>query len=146
VEFVMLGPDGDAGTRRRNDASCVLQVRSRHGNILLPADIEAGTEKRLVQQWGGRLRSEILVAPHHGSKTSSTPAFIDAVAPRHVLFPVGYRNRYRHAHPDVVRRYVERGVVLHDSPSAGALEFRLGAGGLNATAYRTWQRRYWYEN
>jgi competence protein ComEC len=113
---------------------------------LLPADIEAGTEKRLVQQWGGRLRSEILVAPHHGSKTSSTPAFIDAVAPRHVLFPVGYRNRYRHAHPDVVRRYVERGVVLHDSPSAGALEFRLGAGGLNATAYRTWQRRYWYEN
>ncbi|MEW6330627.1 MAG: DNA internalization-related competence protein ComEC/Rec2 [Pseudomonadota bacterium] len=146
VEFHILGPDDDAGASRRNDASCVLQVRSRHGNILLPADIEARAEKKLVQQLGGHLRSEILVAPHHGSKTSSTPAFIDAVAPRHVLFPVGYRNRYRHAHPDVVRRYAERGVVLHDSPSAGALEFRLGAGGLNATAYRTWQRRYWHAN
>ncbi|HSW52328.1 MAG TPA: DNA internalization-related competence protein ComEC/Rec2 [Sulfuricaulis sp.] len=144
VEFAMLGPDDYAGTRRRNDASCVLQVRSRHGNILLPADIEAGTEKKLVQRWGGRLRSEILVAPHHGSKTSSTPAFIDAVAPRHVLFPVGYRNRYRHAHPDVVRRYAERGVSLHDSPTTGALEFRLHAGGLNAAAYRVRQRRYWY--
>lgn len=146
VEFAMLGPDDAAETRRRNDASCVLQVRSRHGNILLPADIEARTEKRLVQQWGGRLRSEILVAPHHGSKTSSTPAFIEAVAPRHVLFPVGYRNRYRHAHPDVVRRYAEHGAVLHHSPATGALEFRLGAGGLDAAAYRTRQRRYWYAN
>jgi competence protein ComEC len=145
VEFAMLGPDdAAAGTRRRNDASCVLQVRSRHGNILLPADIEARTEKKLVEQWGERLRSEILVAPHHGSKTSSTPAFIEAVAPRHVLFPVGYRNRYRHAHPDVVRRYAERGASLHDSPTAGALEFRLDAGGLNVAAYRVRQRRYWY--
>ncbi|BAV33660.1 competence protein ComEC [Sulfuricaulis limicola] len=144
VEFDILGPDDDAGASRRNDASCVLQVRSRHGNILLPADIEAKAEKKLVQQLGGRLRSEILVAPHHGSKTSSTPAFIEAVAPRHVLFPVGYRNRYRHAHPDVVQRYVERGAALYDSPSAGALEFRLDAAGLNATAYRVRQRRYWY--
>ena len=143
VDFVVLGPE-DAGADRRNDASCVLMVRSRHGNILLPADIEAKAEKRLVQTWGDRLRSEILVAPHHGSKTSSTPAFIEAVAPRHVLFPAGYRNRYRHPHPTVVHRYVARGVVLYDSASSGALEFRLNANGLDVAAYRVRHRRYWY--
>ena len=118
VDFIMLGPD-DAGTGRRNDASCVLMVRSRHGNILLPADIEARAEKKLVKTWGEQLRADILVAPHHGSKTSSSPAFIEAVAPRHVLFPAGYRNRYRHPHPDVVQRYAERGVVMHDSACVG---------------------------
>lgn len=143
VEFVMLGPD-DAGAKRRNDLSCVLQVRGHHGGILLPGDIEARAEKKLVEQFGDALRSEILVAPHHGSKTSSTARFIEAVAPRHVLFPVGYRNRYRHPHADVVRRYAGHGAALHDSPSAGALEFRLGAGGLTVAAYRARHRRYWY--
>ena len=143
VDFVMLGPD-EAGAERLNDASCVLQVRSRYGSILLPADIEAKAEKKLVETWGERLRSEILVAPHHGSKTSSTPAFIEAVAPRHVLFPAGYRSRYRHPHPDVVQRYAEHGVVLHDSAASGALELRLGATGLSVTSYRAWHRRYWY--
>ena len=143
VDFDVLGPD-DAGAGRRNDASCVLMVRSRHGNILLPADIEAKSEKKLVETWGDRLRAEILVAPHHGSKTSSTPAFIEAVAPRYVLFPAGYRNRYRHPHPTVVQRYVDRGVILYDSASSGALEFRLNANGLDVAAYRVRHRRYWY--
>ena len=143
VDFAVLGPD-DTGAGRLNDASCVLMVRSRHGTILLPADIEAKAENKLVEKWGDRLRSEILVAPHHGSKTSSTPAFIKAVAPRHVLFPVGYRNRYRHPHPAVAQRYVDRGVVLHDSAASGALEFRLNASGLDVAAYRVRHRRYWY--
>lgn len=144
VDFLMLSLD-DAGARRPNDSSCVLLVRSRFGNILLPGDIEARAEKGLVEQWGDRLRAEILVAPHHGSKTSSTPEFIEAVAPQHVLFPIGYRNRHRHPHPDVVQRYAERGIRLHDSASAGALEIRLRADGLEVTAYRDWHRRYWYE-
>ncbi|HEY5683469.1 MAG TPA: DNA internalization-related competence protein ComEC/Rec2 [Sulfuricaulis sp.] len=143
VDFLMLSPD-DAASSRPNDSSCVLLVRSRFGSILLPGDIEAGTEKRLVEQWGERLRAEILVAPHHGSKTSSTPGFIEAVAPRHVLFPIGYRNRHRHPHPDVVQRYAERGTQLHDSASSGALEIRLRADELEVTAYRDWHRRYWY--
>ncbi|MDH3309225.1 MAG: DNA internalization-related competence protein ComEC/Rec2 [Gammaproteobacteria bacterium] len=143
VDFLMLSPDDDR-TRPQNDSSCVLLVRSRFGSILLPGDIEAGAEKRLVELWGDRLRAEILVAPHHGSKTSSTSGFIEAVAPRHVLFPIGYRNRHRHPHPDVVQRYAERGIRLHDSASAGALEIRLRADGLEVTAYRDWHRRYWY--
>ncbi len=143
VDFAVLGPD-DAGADRRNDASCVLMVRSRYGNILLPADIEAKAEKKLVETWGDRLHAEILVAPHHGSKTSSTPAFIDAVAPHHVLFPAGYRNRYHHPHPTVVQRYVDRGVALYDSASSGALEWRLNVDGLDLAPYRVRHRRYWY--
>ena len=144
VDFAMLNPNTAAGSTRANNNSCVLQVRSRYGTVLLPADIEAKTERQLIEQWGNRLRSDVLVAPHHGSKTSSTPEFIETVAPRYVLFPVGYRNRYRHPNPAVAARYLERGITMHDSPTSGALEFHLTAGGLEATAYRTRHRRYWY--
>ncbi|HYA39528.1 MAG TPA: DNA internalization-related competence protein ComEC/Rec2 [Candidatus Methylomirabilis sp.] len=143
VEFAVLNP-ASAGDGPANDDSCVLSVRSRYGTALLPADIEAGAERRLIARWGERLRADILVAPHHGSNTSSTPAFIDAVAPRYVLFPAGYRSRYRHPHPGVVARYVKRGIVTRDSPAAGALEFHLRAAGLQESAYRVQHRRYWY--
>jgi competence protein ComEC len=143
VDFAVLNPGAERFTRA-NDNSCVLQVRTRYGNILLPADIEARAERRLIERWGGRLRSEVLVAPHHGSKTSSTPAFIDAVSPRYVLFPVGYRSRYHHPNAAVVRRYADRGVVMRASPAAGAIEFRLRATGLETAAYRQQHRRYWY--
>ena len=143
VGFTMLNPDTER-FGRANDNSCVLQVRTRYGNILLPADIEARAERRLVDRWGERLRSEILVAPHHGSMTSSTAEFIDAVSPKYVLFPVGYRSRYHHPTPAVVRRYANRGVVMRATPAEGALEYRLRASGLEAAAYRRWHRRYWY--
>jgi len=143
VDFTMLNPDA-ARFGRANDNSCVLQVRTRYGNILLPADIEARAERRLIARWGERLRSEVLVAPHHGSMTSSTPEFIDAVSPKYVLFPVGYRSRYHHPNPAVVRRYASRGVVMRATPAEGELEYRLRASGLEAAAYRRWHRRYWY--
>ncbi|WP_461571848.1 DNA internalization-related competence protein ComEC/Rec2 [Sulfuricaulis sp.] len=143
VEFTMLGPDEER-FKRDNDNSCVLQVRTRHGNILLPADIEARAERRLIERWGKRLHSEVLVAPHHGSKTSSSPEFIDTVAPRYVLFPVGYRSRYHHPHPVVTQRYADRGIAMYASPESGAIEFRLRATGLETAAYRQRHRRYWY--
>lgn len=143
VDFIVMNPV-TIGSTRANDDSCVLQVRSRFGSVLLPADIEARAERQLIERWGESLRSQVLVAPHHGSKTSSTPEFIDAVSPRYVLFPAGYRSRYHHPNGDVVQRYVERGIAVRDSPSAGALEFRLRATGLETAAYRQWHRRYWY--
>ncbi len=143
VNFTVLNP-ADTGSSRANDDSCVLQVQSRFGALLLPADIEARAERRLIERWGKRLQSDVLVAPHHGSKTSSTPEFIETVTPRYVVFPVGYRNHYHHPNPVVVQRYTDRGITLLDSPASGALEFRLTAGGLETTAYRERHRRYWY--
>jgi len=143
VDFIVMNP-ATIGSSRANNDSCVLQVRSRFGSVLLPADIEARAERQLIERWGRQLRSQVLVAPHHGSKTSSTPEFIDAVAPRYVLLPAGYRSRYRHPNAAVVQRYVDRGIARRDSPASGALEFRLRATGLEATAYREQHRRYWY--
>jgi len=144
VEFLVLSPE-DGGLSRRNDASCVLSIRSRYGRILLPADIEARAEKNLVRRWGRQgLLADILIAPHHGSKTSSTPDFVDTVAARYVFMPVGYHNRYRHPHPTVVQRYLDRGSVVLDSAKSGALEARLQASGIAVMPYRVRHRRYWY--
>lgn len=138
----MLNPPADE-VGKHNDQSCVLQVQSAFGRILLPADIEARAERRLVAEQGEALRAGILVAPHHGSKTSSTPAFVAAVRPEVVLFPVGYRNRFRHPHPAITQRYADAGAQRLDSATAGAIELRLRAGGTEVSPWRERRRRYW---
>jgi competence protein ComEC len=144
VEFTMLNPEEGVVSGRANNASCVLRVRSRYGSVLLPADIEAKAERRLVDRYGKELRADILVAPHHGSKTSSTTEFIGAVAPRYVLFPVGYRNRYHHPNRDVAGRYASLDIAALDSPTSGAVEFRLREAGMELAPYRARHKRYWY--
>ena len=143
VVFTMLGPAPGA-YGRRNDASCVLRVASRYGSVLLPGDIEARAERDLLARAPELLSADILVAPHHGSKTSSTEEFLAAVRPRYVFFPVGYRNRHHHPHPPVRARYERLGVRAYDSAGAGALEVRLGAQGVEVAPYRERARRYWF--
>lgn len=127
VVFRMLHPDAGAGSSE-NDASCVLQVHAIDGTgVLLPGDIEAAAERHLVARYGNGLRSEILVAPHHGSRTSSTPDFIAAVAPEHVLFPAGYRNRYGFPSARVLDRYRALGSETLVTAATGAIRFQLGA-------------------
>lgn len=143
IEFEILHPP--TGERsRHNNSSCVLVARSRHGSVLLSGDIEKRAEQLLLARHRGRLAADILVAPHHGSKTSSHGDFILVVRPAYVLFPVGYRNPYRHPHPAVLQRYAGAGARLRDSASAGALEFRLDEQGIRGSAYRDVNRRYWF--
>ncbi len=143
VEFEMLHPKTPE-RNAHNNSSCVLMIRSPHGSVLLPGDVEKRGEQCLLAQHRGRLAADILVAPHHGSKTSSHDDFVDAVRPAQVLFPVGYRNRFRHPNPVVVERYAATGAQLYDSASAGALEFQLDAQGIRHSAYRESHRRYWF--
>ena len=90
------------------------------------------------------LKAEILVAPHHGSKTSSTASFIDAVAPDYVLFAVGYRNRYRFPDAAVLRAYRARGAIPLQSAEEGAIRFRFGPGARHAPElYRKETKRFW---
>ncbi len=141
VEFAFLYPD--AAGLRGNDSSCVLRVQVGEHRLLLPGDIEARSERRLLAS-GQDLRADILVAPHHGSLTSSTPAFIEAVAPRWVLFPVGYRNRWNFPRPEVVQRYEERGIVRMDTARHGAIQLHLEPGREpDPQAWRLQRRRYW---
>ena len=100
VDFTVLnGPvDAQAEDHADNDASCVLRVSANGHALLLPADIEKGAEARLMAN-PAALRAEVLLAPHHGSKTSSTEAFVQAVNPDVVIFPAGYANHFRHPGP-----------------------------------------------
>jgi competence protein ComEC len=99
--FLHPGPD-DALTG--NDGSCVLRIDAPGGSVLLPGDIEAAAEWRLLARRSA-LDADVVVAPHHGSLTSSTPEFVRAVDPDHVLYAVGYRNRWDFPRPEVVARW-----------------------------------------
>ena len=142
VRLAIVHPQSD-GRLAGNNRSCVLRVEGRFGAVLLPGDIAAKAERDLLSRAGEPLRADILVVPHHGSKTSSTETFLDTVRPQVALLPVGYRNRYRHPHPMVVARYRERGIVLEDSASGGAIRVELGNRGLRLNRYRETHRRYW---
>ncbi len=143
VRFSFLHPKPDSAVTG-NDASCVLRVETDGGALLLTGDIERRAERELLAELPSRLAADILVAPHHGSRSSSQRRFVAAVDPAYVLFPVGYRNRFRHPHPEVVQRYRETGATLLDSATHGAIRFRLGGEGISAPLlYRATARRYW---
>ena len=143
VQFSVLHPANDF-VGRENDTGCVLHARSANGSVLVPADIEARAEAALVARYGAGLASTVLIAPHHGSKSSSSEVFVGQVAPQWVLFPVGYRNRYGHPHPRVVERYRARGARMLDTATAGAIELRLTAQGVHVRTARDDNRRYWH--
>jgi len=143
VEFLIISPSTDE-VSDKNDGSCVLRITTAAGSILLPGDIEKGAERNLLDTQINALPARILVAPHHGSKTSSTQDFVNAAHPEYILFPVGYRNRYGHPKADVVARYQALNAQMFDSAQHGAITFKLGAKELTKPdTYRQSGRRYW---
>ena len=122
VHFSILHPQtSDNGSE--NNLSCVLKISNQFGSVLLAGDIEYQTERLLVSRYGNSLNSSILVAPHHGSKTSSSKAFINAVQPDIALFATGYRNRYHFPHSKVVERYQQQDITMFNTANQGALQF-----------------------
>jgi competence protein ComEC len=144
VRFTILHPvdgDYDRQAAKTNHMSCVLRVENAAGSVLLTSDIEARDEQALLARSPALLASDVLLVPHHGSATSSTPAFIAAVGAREVVIPVGYRNRFQHPRPEVVERYSASRVWRSDRD--GAVRISL-AGGISLSSYRTAYRRYWH--
>jgi len=145
VRFEMLHPTLDSyGIKiKDNDRSCVLRISSRHGSLLLPGDIERGAERNLLP---ARLISDVLVVPHHGSKTSSTVEFIEKVHPRFAIFTVGYRNRFGHPKEVVVERYKRIGSQLYQTDQDGALLMDFSeTAGIKIKRWRLEARRYWHD-
>ncbi len=131
---------------KANHQSCVLKISRGEHSILLTSDIEAADEARLLADAATELRSTALVAPHHGSRTSSTPAFVAAVQAREVIFPVGYRNRFGHPKADVVARYAAQASPrLWRTDRDGAIALVLDDQGVTAEAQRQRHPRYWHE-
>jgi competence protein ComEC len=173
VEFAMLWPDAGPLRGKPNEHCCVLRVstlaavasdpRSRNQltpppvAALLTADIEAPAERVLLARDRGALRAQVLVVPHHGSKTSSTEPFLDSIDPSISLFQVGYRNRFHHPNAGVFERYMARHIELGRSDQDGAVRVdvdparaaRAGAPTTGAVLtlerYRDTQRRYWMD-
>jgi competence protein ComEC len=143
VRFEVLHPlpADHASTAKANPLSCVLRIQGDKLSALLTGDIEAAQEAALVQRLGAGLKSDVLVVPHHGSRTSSTVAFIDAVAPRVAVAQAAYRSRFGHPVPAVVARYVQRGVVVLRSDVCGAWTLRPDA---SSVCERDAARRYWH--
>jgi len=145
VRFEMLHPGAashaEAGPRT-NARSCVLRVSNGRRALLLAGDIEAAQEARLLDA-PQRLRADVLLAPHHGSGTSSTPAFLRAVRPQIGIFQVGHRNRYRHPKAEVWQRYGELGIARWRTDQAGALTLDVGDD-VNLRAWRRDAPRYWH--
>ncbi|MFZ3084469.1 DNA internalization-related competence protein ComEC/Rec2 [Rhodoferax ferrireducens] len=125
VDFEVLHPQAaDYGAVRKSNAmSCVLRLSNGVQSALLVGDIEQAQESRLVTE-GGNLKSDVLLVPHHGSRFSSSAAFLDAVQPRAALVQAGYRNRFGHPAASVLVRYQERHIQVIDSPHCGAATWR----------------------
>ncbi len=149
VSFAVLHPraeDYERPAMKPNAMSCVLRVVDAHGrSLLLTGDIEAEQEQRLLSSHAASLRSHVLVVPHHGSKTSSTAAFVEAVAPRVAVVQAGYRNRFGHPAPAVEARYVRQGIVFVRSDACGAWTWRSDGTAEDAVrCERQASARYWH--
>jgi competence protein ComEC len=148
VQFEILHPaerDYAEEKRKDNDRSCVLRIQAPGGTVLLTADIEKKSESELLAN-GIPLAADILLVPHHGSRSSSSPEFVAAVHPKIAVFTVGYRNRFGHPKAEIVQRYVDAGSHIYRSDRDGALTIDLPAAG--AVALQSWRasyRRYWLE-
>ncbi len=122
VRFEFLHPT-EAVQKSDNNYSCVLKVSSDYGAVLIPGDIEKPVEKQLLKS-GQDLSATLLIAAHHGSRSSSSWDFIQAVQPRYVIYSTGYRNRFHHPHPTVVERFKRLGVAGFNTAEVGAVRVR----------------------
>ncbi len=147
VDFEVLHPlpaDYDS-TTKSNAMSCVLRISNGMQTALLVGDLEAAQELRLVgnPDMQSKLKADFLLMPHHGSKTSSSGAFLDAVQPKLALAQAGYRNRFNHPVDSVLERYRERNIAVIKSSGCGAATWQSGQPG-NVLCQRELGRRYWH--
>jgi competence protein ComEC len=128
-----------------NDASCVLRVANAAGSVLLTGDIGRRVERGLVDSSPERLHSDVVVAPHHGSRSSSSAAFVAATTPRHVLYAAGWANRFGFPAAEVALRWQAAGAIALNTASAGtiSLSFDPARPGLEPRLHRVERRRFW---
>ncbi|MGH8727887.1 MAG: DNA internalization-related competence protein ComEC/Rec2, partial [Burkholderiales bacterium] len=149
VRFEMLHPklESYADFKLKDNArGCVLKISSQHGSALLTADIEQREEHELLARDPEVLRADVLIAPHHGSKSSSNEKFVRQVNPKTVIFSAGYRNRFGHPRPEVVERYRAIGAELLRTDHDGALLLDFSPLRISARKWRLERPRYWHAN
>ena len=142
VSFQVLS--GGGRWAKTNDRSCVLKITTENSDsILLTGDISSRVENHLIIN-NQLPQARILLAPHHGSRYSSSEAFLAAVKPQVVLFSSGYKNRFGHPAVDTLIRVKQQGAVYWNTAEHGTLSLVLGDASQKVLAYRLTHRRYWW--
>ncbi|MGH8504490.1 MAG: DNA internalization-related competence protein ComEC/Rec2 [Stenotrophobium sp.] len=142
VGFEVLHPDDEQWSS--NNGGCVLRIEAGPYAALLPADIEAPAERRLLADKLTSLQADVLLAPHHGSHTSSTQDFIDAVLPQAVIHSAAWHSQFHHPHPSVVARYAVAGALQYVTGVCGALDLHVGEHGVSGlTSWREAHHHFW---
>jgi competence protein ComEC len=148
VLFMMLHPEPEDKLEHKwddNDASCVIRISAGLHSVLLTGDIESAAEKSLLKKRPGQLTSNIIIAPHHGSRSSSTVKFIQQVNPQYVIFPAGYLNRFNFPNEKIVARYEQQGVTQFTTATLGTIHVEFNANSMSIpTGYRQEYQRYWH--
>jgi len=142
VYFEILSPEKGA-LMGDNNNSCVLKVKTKQGAILLTGDIEAVAENWLVENKANKLASDILISPHHGSKTSSSILFLSHVEPRIVLIASGYKNRFSFPHQEVLTRYDKINAIWMNTADDGAIVIKMRSGIKTVRRLRVEHSKYW---
>ncbi len=144
VDFTVLHPSDTTQTQSDNDFSCVIRVSNGNQSVLLVADIAQAVERQLIRQFS-ELKSDVLLVGHHGSKTSSSAEWLQAVEPEIAIVSAGYRNAFGHPHPDVVARYQRAGITLFSTIDSGAIhvDFSPHVAELKVEAYRREYKKFW---
>lgn len=152
VRFEILHPASAGGEDGRlehdNNRSCVLRVRTAGGALLLTGDIEAVAERAILVRHGAEaLAAEVVVSAHHGSRSSSSVAFVEATRATEVIHAAGYRNAFGHPHALVRERWAGAGARNWRTDLQGAVEVRFAgtaAEGVGIGAWRSLRPRYWH--
>jgi len=145
VTFQLMQADSSLWSNE-NNRSCVLKVSNDSLSVLIPGDIEAQTESALLEKYGKTLRADVLLAPHHGSLSSSSESFLDQVKPSLVVVSSGYRNRFGHPHSKVMARYKQRQIKVLNTANQGALHVSSPQAQTEPVVdtYRQTFKRYWF--
>ncbi|WDE03806.1 DNA internalization-related competence protein ComEC/Rec2 [Thalassomonas viridans] len=141
LHFAMLWPPDIKG--EANDDSCVIRVSDGVHSLLLTGDISRKVESQLLSHLG---HSQVLIAPHHGSKSSSRQEFINRVSPRYVIFSAGYLNRWQMPSEEVLARYQKVEAKVFTTAASGMLKLDFSDSGIHIQQYRQDLWPFWFAN
>ncbi len=140
-EFISNQP---AVSASENNRSCVLKVTIQQNSILIAGDIEYKQEQSLIETNRSALTSTVLVAPHHGSLTSSSDAFISTVSAESIIFTTGFLNRWKFPRSEIVQRYLKTGAQVMQTDNTGAVQVNCNSENCAVEKYRLQHPRLWY--
>jgi competence protein ComEC len=127
-----------------NNSSCVLKISSNNGSLLLTGDIEEPVEYRLTHQFEAQLKSDVLLVPHHGSRTSSSNDFINKVSAKIVLNSSGYDNQFNHPHPQIKQAYLQHNSQFYDTSNKGMISVKFQQSGIEVNQYNSDNPHFWH--